>query len=222
MNETANRPSCWNDIGTFGNQTCPELTVWAHCRNCPVYANAGRQLLDQKIPDSYREEWTALLAHEKETIQAEILSVIVFRLRDELLALKTAFFQEAADMASPHTIPLKTHEVFLGIVNINGELMLCMSVADLLGISAGDEQVQDRKVYARLVVIQRDGQRFAFPVDEVLGVYHFPLGSLQDLPATVSKSARALTAGIFHYEERKVGLIEEDKFFAALARSINT
>lgn len=213
-------PLCRKTIGTFGDRTCPELAVWIHCRNCPAYAATGRRLLDRPIPDGRREEWAARLADPKETDAVETLSVIIFRIRGELLALRTACFQEAAEIASPHSVPLRTHEAFRGIVNVNGELLLCMSAAALLGIDAEAAPAAERKVYARLVVIHREGQRFVFPVDEVLGVFHLPAGDIEEAPATVSKSALALTSGVFAWQGRKVGLIEEEQFFAALNRSL--
>jgi chemotaxis-related protein WspD len=220
MEPSASDRACWKEIGTFGDRSCPKLAALAHCRNCPVYATAGRRLLDRDLPDGYREEWTDRLANRKDAERVETVSVIVFRLREELLAFKTVFFQEAAEAAIPHSIPLRTGEVFKGIVNINGELILCVSVAALLGITGEEGGAVDRKVYPRLFVVSRNGQRFAFPADEVLGVHRFSLSLLQELPATVSRSIRALTAGILPWQERTVGLLEEEKFFDALTRSL--
>ena len=221
MQELAPNHSCWKEIGTFGDRSCPDLSVLAHCRNCPTYAAAGRRLLDRDLPDGYREELTSRLAHQQEEGTVETVSVIIFRLQQELLALKTVFFQEAAEAAIPHSIPLRTGEVFKGIVNINGELVLCVNVAALLGITDNEGvETAVRKAYPRLVVVSREQQRFSFPTDEVVGVHRFPLANLQELPATVSRSIRALTVGILPWQEKTVGLLEEEKFFAALSRSL--
>lgn len=220
MEPLALNRTCWKEIGTFGDRSCPELAALAHCRNCPVYSAAGRRMLDRGFPDGYREEWTARLANRKDAGEVETFSIIIFRLREELFALKTVFFQEAAEAAVPHTIPLRSGEVFKGIINVNGELILCVSVAALLGIADKEGETRIRRVYPRLVVVSRDGQRFAFPTDEVLGVHRFPLAAVQELPATVSRSIRALTTGILPWQEKTVGLIEEEKFFAALSRSL--
>jgi len=206
-------------MGVFGDKSCPELAVLGHCRHCRDYTAAGRRLLDREAPLDYPAEWTGLLAAPKEEGRTDTLSVIVFRLGPELLALKTLFFQEASEAARPHGIPLRTSEVFRGIVNVNGELICCMSLAALLEIPSGGDAA-GRKVYPRLVVITRQGQRFAFAADEVLGVYRFPPEALQEPPATVAKSVRAMTAGIFRQEERTVGLIDEERLFAALVRSL--
>lgn len=221
MEPTVPSLTCWKETGTFGDRSCPELAKVAHCRNCPVYSAAGRRLLDREFPEGYRQEWTERLAGGKETGTVESISVIVFRLREELLALKTVFFQQAADAVEPHSIPLRSGEVFKGVVNVNGELLLCVDLASLLGITGPEGGAEGRKIYRRLVVVSRDSQRFAFPADEVFGVHRFPPALLQELPATVSRSIRALTAGILPWQEKTVGLLEEEKLFAALGRSLN-
>ncbi len=211
---------CWKETGVFGDKSCPELVVLAHCRHCRRYTAAGRRLLDRDAPDGYRQEWTERLAAPKDTVETDTISIIIFRLGAEYLALRTIFFQEAAEAAVPHGIPLRTGKVFRGIVNVNGELILCMSVAALLEIDPAEGGTVDRRIYPRLVVIAREGQRFAFPADEVMGVRRFPSSALQELPATIAKSVRALTTGIFPWEEKKVGLLAEEKFFTALTRSL--
>jgi chemotaxis-related protein WspD len=211
---------CWKRIGTLGDRSCPELPAMGHCRNCPVFSAAGRELLNRALPEGYREEWTERLEGGKEAEQVETGSVIIFRLRQEWLALKTVFFQQAADTVLPHSIPLRTGEVFKGIVNVNGELLLCVDLAALVGITGGDAAEAGRKVYPRLVVISRNSERFAFPADEVFGVHRFPLSLIQEVPATISHSLQALTAGILPWGEKRVGILDEDKLFDALNRSL--
>jgi chemotaxis-related protein WspD len=220
MERTGPSPSCWKEAGVFGDKSCPELAILAHCRHCRIYTTAGRRLLDRNTPDGYREEWTERLAAPKETTETDTISVIIFRLGAELFALRTVFFQEAAEVAVPHSIPLRTGDVFKGIVNVTGELILCLSIAALLEIDPEEGGAAGRRIYPRLVVITREGQRFAFPANEVMGVHRFPSVALQELPATLAKSVRALTAGIFFWEEKTVGLLAEEKFFAALTRSL--
>jgi Magnesium chelatase, subunit ChlI len=68
---TPNRPElhrehrdCWNQIGVFGDGTCPELAKVIHCRNCPVYAAGGRSLLLIGPPGA----GTSMLARRRTTI----------------------------------------------------------------------------------------------------------------------------------------------------------
>ena len=53
---------CWNRIGVRGDRSCPELAKHTHCRNCPVFAAAGRRFLDAPSPAGYLDEWTDRLA----------------------------------------------------------------------------------------------------------------------------------------------------------------
>ncbi|MBU1908712.1 MAG: chemotaxis protein CheW, partial [Verrucomicrobia bacterium] len=78
-NAPPDRP-CWETIGTDGDGSCERLGEKIHCRNCPVFSEGGRVLLDQAAPPGYLEEWTALLAREKEEAPADTLSAVVFRL----------------------------------------------------------------------------------------------------------------------------------------------
>ncbi len=42
---------CWNRIGVNGDRSCPELTSFVHCRNCPVFAAAARSFFDRPAPE---------------------------------------------------------------------------------------------------------------------------------------------------------------------------
>ncbi len=50
---------------TRGDGSCPELTEYIRCRNCPVFAAAARALLDRPLPADYAAEWSTRLATAK-------------------------------------------------------------------------------------------------------------------------------------------------------------
>lgn len=212
---------CWKEKGIFGDGSCPELKVLIHCRRCPVFAEAGRQHLDRELPASYLEERTAVMALPKETARMGTLSVMTFRLASERFALKTIFFEAAAEPQKVHTLPLKVNRIFRGIANVNGELLLCISMADLLELTS--EEMQPAPVaYERMLVVGREGHRFVFPVEQILGVHRVAPEDLGDVPATLSRSARSLTRGIFLLDGLPVGLLDEDRLFPAMTRSLNS
>src|ERR1041385_5603448 len=88
---------CWNTIGVEGNGTCRELLKFIHCRNCPVYSSAGRQLLDRPLPAEYGREQAEHYAQAKRFSQPSRLSVVLFRLGAEWLALPTSAVQEGGE-----------------------------------------------------------------------------------------------------------------------------
>jgi len=63
-------------------------------------------------------------------------------------------------------------------------------------------------------------ERFAVGVDEVLGVRRVPCAGLQPVPVTLAKSPSAQTTSCFELDSRNVGLIDEQRFFDFLDRSL--
>src|SRR5262249_47250193 len=111
---------CWNSIGVRGDRSCPELMEFVHCQNCPVFAAAGRRFLDAPSPDGYLDEWTDRLAEHADELSCDLLSVLVFRLADEWLALPIQTLVEVTPPRPVHRVPYRTG-LLAGLVNIRGE-----------------------------------------------------------------------------------------------------
>uniref|UniRef100_A0ACD5GP87 Uncharacterized protein n=1 Tax=Desertifilum tharense IPPAS B-1220 TaxID=1781255 RepID=A0ACD5GP87_9CYAN len=71
---------CWQQIGVQGDRSCPQLDIYIHCRNCPVYTSAGRALLEREVPADYLAERTELLTQVKLEEAVDSLSLCIFRL----------------------------------------------------------------------------------------------------------------------------------------------
>ena len=211
---------CWNTIGVGGNGSCRELTRFTHCRNCPVYSTAAAQLLDRPVTAEHRREWTEHFATEKKLTAPARISVVIFRIGPEWLALPTPAFQEVAERRTMHTLPHRRHGVVLGLVNIRGELLICASLGRLLGLETAVEHPKSRTVYERLLVTNWDGHRLVFPVDEVHGIRRIHHDELRDPPATVARSTLSCTRSIFPWRDRTVGLLDADVLFATLNRNL--
>jgi chemotaxis-related protein WspD len=212
---------CWNTIGVEGNATCRELVKYIHCRNCPVYSAAGLQLLDRPLPADYRSERAAHYAQQKRITQPARLSVVIFRLAHEWLALPTTVFVEVAERRAMHSLPHRRRGLAMGLVNVRGELLICASLARLLGMEQAVGTAKSLTHFERVLVANWDGQRIAFPVNEVQGIQRFHKEELADPPATVAKSTLTYTRGVFAWKERTVGLLDADALFGALNRSLS-
>lgn len=211
---------CWKQTGIFGDSSCPSLEKYVHCRNCPQYSRAGRAFFDRDLPEGFLSEWTKIVSEPKEVPIKDTLSVMIFRLRTEWLAIKTILLEETVETRKTHSIPLRTNDIFLGIVNVNGELMLCVSVARMLGVEKEIEKKSKRGTFERMIIVNRNGERFIFSVDEIAGIRRIPLEILGKAPVTLSKSPSALTGSVFSFEGKAVGLIDEEQFFQSMKRSI--
>src|SRR3989442_6591429 len=150
--------ACWQKIGVHGDGTCPELPKFIHCRNCPVYSDAGLQLLDRPLPADYRQEWAAHFAQERDLTPPARISALLFRIAAEWLALPTQAFQEVAERRPIHSLPHRPQGLVLGLVNIRGELLICVAVNQLLGLEKTALPARRRTGAERLLVVNWDGQ----------------------------------------------------------------
>lgn len=222
---TADRGDCWNQIGVVGDRSCPELARVDHCHNCPVFSTAGRRFLDSLPPDGYLAEWTARLAESRDEEDADVQGVVLFRLGGEWLALPAGALQEVISLRPIHRIPFHGGTL-AGVVNVRGELHLAIRLAQLLGLNseAAPDAIGSRtgtgKAVPRLLVAGRDAETWVFRVDEVDRVYRLAMRSLKPVPPTVGRSASRFTRGVFRWEDRAVGLLDEERLFEAVRTSV--
>ena len=212
--------ACWNQIGVHGDSTCPELQKFIRCRNCPVYSKAAVQLLDRPLLPQYRKEWTEHFAQPRQLAAPAKASALVFRIGEEWLGLGTQAFQEVAECRPVHSLPHRQPGIVLGLVNIRGELLICVSLGHLLGLEGTPRGQAVRRTYDRLLVTGWDGNRLVFPVDEVRGIHRFQVSELQEPPATLTKSNFSYTQGLLSWAGRTVGLLDAQRLFSSLNRSL--
>ncbi|MGK7905296.1 MAG: chemotaxis protein CheW [Hormoscilla sp.] len=214
---------CWNKIGVAGDRTCPELETVTHCHNCPVYATGGRSLLDRAAPEGYIDEWTNLLAQRKsaESVSQSSVSVLIFRLKGEWIALPTKIFKEVTPPCVIHTLPHRSNELFLGLGNIRGEIQLCIALDLLLGIETTTSPPDSPGVvYQRMVVVEKAGDTWVFPVDEIAGVHPVQPHQFQDVPTVIDRHPETYTKAIIDWDDLKINFLDEQLLFDTLKRRI--
>lgn len=215
--------ACWNRIGVHGDATCVELATQVHCRNCPVYSRQARLLLDRaQVHDLV--ETTRLFAADKQASVRGEHSAFVFRVGSEWLALSTEALDEVAGLRPIHSLPHRRNGVVLGLANVRGELIVCVSLAQLLGIELLAEGMhargQSRVAVRRLLVARERGLRLAFPVDEVHGTQRYDTAELKSAPSTVTRATASYTRAVLPWEGHAVGLLDEGLLFHSLNRNL--
>ena len=185
-----------------------------------------RTFFERTAPDGYLAGWTQWLARsvehdlradEGEESQNESrltdkqLSVLIFRLGPEWLAFRT---QTVAEVTSPrpvHRVPHRTNEVLRGLVNLQGQVQLCVSLHGLLGVTALGTPT-------RLVVLRdRDrAESWAFAAEEVLGVYNVPRSRWCSVPSTLGNPTVGFSQAVLSWKEHSVGVLDEQRVFTAL------
>jgi chemotaxis-related protein WspD len=213
---------CWNRIGVSGDRTCPELETHIHCRNCPVFSAAARSFFDRPAPSGYLSEWTKILAEPTVQTGTDDVSLLIFRLHGEWLALGTRAIAEVTATRPVHRIPHRSDGVIDGLVNLRGQLQICVSLHELLGVDRlpddGKTQAQSGKAGAqpRLIVIQKDSETWAFPADEVPGIHRLPRGGLRNVPATLANPTTSFSQALFTWHGHSIGYLDDQRVFAAL------
>jgi chemotaxis-related protein WspD len=215
---------CWKTIGVWGDgkERCTQLAQVIHCRNCEVFTQAGRNLLERDLPAEYIASWTEVLASKKDEHLAGTLSVLIFRIEQEWLALPSVLFAEVIEQAKIHRLPHRPNPALLGVANVHGEVRLCVNLRALLGINSEDTLKNEtpQRLPRRMLVVDKEGERWVFPVDEIHGIQRIYPTQLGNTPVTVSKSGAGFSKGLFYWEHKHVALLDDDLLFYKLTRSV--
>jgi len=215
--------ACWKTIGVWGREEprCPKLKEVIHCRNCDVFTQAGRKLLERDLPEGYKGEWSKVLVEKKEEELLGTMAVVIFRIQGEWLALPAETFAEVVEAGIIHTVPHRQKMALLGVINVNGEIQLCISLERHLGLSPDKtSKNNDQRNYGRMLVVNKDGEQWVFPVDEIHGIHLVYPDLFQNVPVTVAKAKTTFTKGIFRWEDKYVAILDDDLLIYSLTRSL--
>jgi chemotaxis-related protein WspD len=212
---------CWSRIGVNGDQSCPKLVEFVHCHNCTVFAEAAQLFLDRPVPEGYSGQVSASLAETSHIGSSrKSRSVVIFEVESQFLAIDTKAVVEVTEPRKVHRIGHRSGRVFLGIVNIHGQLELCASLKGLLQIPALPRGELGANVQARMLLVELKGQRWVFPVDAVHGVQRFDDTEIVGVPATVQHDSSSLVSNVLKWTDRRVGLLDIEKAVASLDKNL--
>ncbi|MCY1276210.1 CheW-like domain protein [compost metagenome] len=208
---------CWNRIGIHGDKSCERLAAHVHCRNCEVHAAAATLLLDRYA--LIRED-TDSSVDDAEEDGRERRSTLVFRLGEQWLGIATRSLVEVAAVSPIHSLPHQRALALLGVTNVRGALVACLSLLELLGLEKGAETHDERRVVPRMLIFASPGGPLVAPVDEVDGIHGIPLDAVVDPGRAPDLAARQFATGVVRWRERSITLLDEGLLLQAMARSL--
>jgi chemotaxis-related protein WspD len=182
-----------------------------------------RQLLDREVTPETLDRSTAFVSVKKGLTERGTKSVVLFRIGPEWLALPTAVVQEVSDLCTVRTMPDHRGGILSGVINVRGELLLCVSLSVLLGLDrSGSTPVSAKTTLSdRLLICKRGEDRLAFQVSEIHGLHHYHPGDLREAPATLTRATRgAYTLGVAPWRDRIVGYLDDELMFYAVNKAL--
>lgn len=208
---------CWNRIGIYGDKTCPLLDEHIHCRNCTVYAAAATRLLDR-----YSFEHEPLEGSTPQEIERKVASrsLTVFRLGGEWLALLTRCLDEVAPMQSIHSLPHQRSRALLGVANVRGALVPCLSLVELLGLDPSVTTTTSARIMPRMLIVAAPGGPVVLPVDEVDGIHAIEERALNNASLSGEQASAKYTRGVLQWKARSLRWLDEEQLLSAITRSL--
>jgi len=161
-------------------------------------------LLARPLADEDLDHATAALAAPIERRSAERTSLLVVRAGGELLAVRSVDTALVAAPGPVHRVPHRSGAVFRGIANHDGEILLCMALEAALGLPAS----AGPRPRASLVVVGGTRDRWAFEVDEVVGVVDVPASAMRAPPVTVAVARNGCIATLARLEHGEASVLD--------------
>lgn len=208
---------CWNRIGIHGDRSCPLLVEHIHCRNCSVYSAAATSLLDRY---SLRQEDREQSVAQEAATDLVTRSLLMFRLGEEWLALATRCLLEVAPLEAIHSLPHQRSRALLGVANVRGALVACLSLTELLGLDPTPAPAAAGRIMPRMLIIGAEGGPVVVPVDEVQGIHAIDERILGGASLSGEQANAKFTRGVLQWQGRSLRLLDEEQLLLAVTRSL--
>ena len=178
---------------------------------------------DRPLDDATIDAFTRHYSEARLTDDVALASAFVFRLGSEWFALATSLLVSVAVPSVVHSLPHRRGSAVAGLVNVGGDLVVHVSLAGLLGISAGASSSgapgAGRSV-PRLVVLGDARGRLAITVDDVWGVHHHDPALLRVPPPTLTRAPSSFTTAILEVDGHVVACLDAARVMDALSSAL--
>ncbi|GIZ12899.1 chemotaxis protein CheW [Pseudomonas sp. NCCP-436] len=199
---------CWNRIGVFGDKSCPLVERHIHCRNCETYSAAAITLLD-RYGDSLSDSGN-YGKDEGRQHSAEQSSLLIFRLGDQWLAIASRCLAEVMPVSPVHGLPHRRKRGLLGVINVRGTLVACLSLEELLGLDGATQNHHERRVIPRMLILQSDSGPLVVPVDEIRGIQRIPDHAISPGKGDAGQTISRFTLGVLQWQGYSITLLDEE------------
>lgn len=195
---------------------------------------ASACLLQRPMSAEYLAEQTDQLATSlPQTSAGATLSAMIFRLGREWFALPAGLCVQVLPPVPAHSLPHRSNSTLLGVVNVRGQMLLKVSLMDILGLSdraavsyapGSPETPTERakgKIYPRMMVVKKsngegESDVWVFEVDELDGIHAIWHDQIEAVAAGIKTDAIACTSKVFVWQGHRVNFLDDGQLFDAL------
>lgn len=210
---------CWNRIGVFGDKRCERLERHIHCRNCEVYGAAAIALLD-RYGSSLERDADDYGQGEAQEPTAEQRSLLIFRLGEQWLAIATRCLAEVMPVSPIHSLPHRKSTGLLGVTNVRGTLVACLSLSELLDLETDDSRQNGQRVIPRMLILESGSGPLVVPVDEVSGIQKIPLARISNAKQDDKRTISRFTAGVLQWRGQSITLLNDEQLLQNMIGSL--
>jgi chemotaxis-related protein WspD len=184
---------------------------------------AATTLLDGELSADAVRQHTAHFAAPRTVESAHTESIVVFRIGPEWLALPMSIVLEVAETRPIRTLPHRRGGLVLGVANVRGELLVCVSLPRLLGLDRAMAPPDDAGIAAsrRLLVLRSDDVRVVAPVDEIAGIHRFTARDVKDVPTIVARASVAHSRAVLTWSGHSIGLLDGPRMMRAVRGNLS-
>jgi chemotaxis-related protein WspD len=185
-----------------------------------VYSAAATRLLDRYALQQDERDPVAIAVET----DVKTRSLLMFRLGEEWLGLATRSLVEVAPLQAIHSLPHQRSRALLGVANVRGALVACLSLVELLDLDGNAAPATGARIMPRMLIIAAHGGPVVVPVDEVDGIHAIDeriLDAASRAGAEHHSTASAkYTRGVLQFRGRSLRWLDEEQLLSAVTRSL--
>lgn len=169
--------------------------------------------------DDALDRATEHYARPRDEAAAPTASVVVFRIGREWLAMPTSALDRVGEVVPVHTIPHRRRGLSPGLVTVNGDIVVHLSLSALLSMD-GVPAAPAGPSTPRLLVFGDERGRLAITADEVWGVYHYRAEELRPVPSTLTRALVSYARAVLEVDGRSTGVLDGPRVLDALSAGL--
>ncbi|PTQ87879.1 chemotaxis protein CheW [Agitococcus lubricus] len=204
---------CWNRIGIRGDRSCAQLAHHVHCHHCQIYADAAKRILDFYPLQWDDNQQDVSVTSLSQTYSTE--SVLFFRLGEQWLGLTLPLLIEVAPVQIIHSLPHRRSDLILGVSNVRGALVACLSLHRVLGVPEAHVSATANSTPRMLILGESADKKVIFPVDEIKGIQTVPRHLLH------SQTQHSFSKVVLQWQGQSISVIDNVWLVNAIKRSLS-